>query len=310
MERKMRAAPEAHRDYVVRGVRVRVPNDSGPARGAGAPPESHEMLRSAHSEPRRNPPRRALADQVHEWRVLIAEPGVRRRLPASAFRAGDGVPAGANVACTVQLFEATAPQRRAELAASIRRATGESAPLQPLTAALAAQVGLTPAFRTYRPPRALWREPDVVLPGERFVQVRVRPREALRSSNEATCVQRNLATARHAAVGPRGIPPRYMRPWEFQLSRTEALFDMRHHCRPGLMRRLLDRIGRRARLARWRALLDGHTALEQLWGVRPPKRGYQDPEINAWARRMLAAAGYDAERWLPTWELFWRRKGV
>src|SRR5205085_10162635 len=67
------------------------------------------------------------------------------------------------------------------------------------------------------------------------------------------------------------IPERFVKPWEFQLSREEALYDVK-----------LDRpINRMIQLAKtwfqgrrqfqkWQALLSGKNPEEQLWSVRPP----------------------------------------
>jgi hypothetical protein len=63
-------------------------------------------------------------------------------------------------------------------------------------------------------------------------------------------------------------------------------------------------------MKKWRLLLSGKSADEQLWGIRPPSGGVSQPAIREWARKTLEAAGYDSQAMLLEWEIFWRRKGV
>jgi hypothetical protein len=76
------------------------------------------------------------------------------------------------------------------------------------------------------------------------------------------------------------------------------------------VRGLVRAFAKRNEYHRWRALLEGKDADEQLWGVRPPSGRLADAAVRGWASRTLSLAGYDAGRMLREWELYWRRKGV
>ena len=57
-------------------------------------------------------------------------------------------------------------------------------------------------------------------------------------------------------------------------------------------------------------LLNGKSADEQLWSVRPPRGGLTHRFLLAWAQNALQLAGYDPRNMLTEWHIFWRRKGV
>ncbi|NOT61823.1 MAG: hypothetical protein HOP19_16540 [Acidobacteria bacterium] len=110
------------------------------------------------------------------------------------------------------------------------------------------------------------------------------------------------------------IPTQWMNPWEFRLSRDEALYDMRdeaaaRHSMLGSVRKLTQRVTSRQAWQKWQSLLCGKSAEEQLWSVRPPTGQFHHPRVRDWAQQTLAQAGYDANAMLPEWEIFWRRKG-
>jgi hypothetical protein len=123
--------------------------------------------------------------------------------------------------------------------------------------------------------------------------------------------------APQAAVQPRttrtSIPERFMNPWEFRLAREEAAYDMHRAGTQGAWRSLVRRLANRASradLEKWRALLSGKPADEQLWGIPPPRRGLAEPAVRAWAERTLREAGFDPGSMLAEWEIYWRRKGL
>jgi hypothetical protein len=109
----------------------------------------------------------------------------------------------------------------------------------------------------------------------------------------------------------RAVPPALERPWEYRVSREEAIWHaQRDASRPlAWWRRLLARMRHRADRLRWRTLISARTPDEQLWSVRPPDGAWLDRDVREWARQTLSAAGYDAGAMLFEWELFWRRKG-
>jgi hypothetical protein len=115
------------------------------------------------------------------------------------------------------------------------------------------------------------------------------------------------------------IPERWIKPWEFQISREEALYDMRAavSSRAGLrafIRGLTDWFVKRSALReaerKWHALLAGKSPEDQLWAVRPPKGMIARQAVRDWASYTLERAGYDPRVMLAEWEIFWRRKGL
>jgi hypothetical protein len=64
------------------------------------------------------------------------------------------------------------------------------------------------------------------------------------------------------------------------------------------------------RVRRWQVLLKGKTADDQLWSIEPP-RGFSCVRVvRRWAKATLAQAGYEPNKMLLEWEIFWRRKGL
>src|SRR5262245_34058459 len=104
------------------------------------------------------------------------------------------------------------------------------------------------------------------------------------------------------------IPERWIKPWEFQISREEAMYDMQ--LAPSFRSRLAALFGNRKSWRKWQALLTGKSLDEQLWAVRPPRGRLAQPTTREWARKTLGEAGYDAKTMVAEWEIFWRRKGL
>jgi hypothetical protein len=171
------------------------------------------------------------------------------------------------------------------------------------------------------------RRPGDILPNERVFRLQVesdptRAKSPLRDDNGSG----NPANTRRSMRAPdsnapssgalkKSIPDRMIKAWEFRISREEALYDMTAaKTFAGYLRSLLHRlkasIGGRGEMKKWRMLLSGKSADEQLWVVRPPSAGLCQSRIREWARKTLEAAGYDSQAMLLEWEIFWRRKGV
>jgi hypothetical protein len=112
-----------------------------------------------------------------------------------------------------------------------------------------------------------------------------------------------------APNGPKKmIPERWIKPWEFQISREEAMYDMQ--LKPSFRSTVAALFGNRRSWRKWQALLAGKSLDEQLWAVRPPEGRLAQPSVREWARRTLAQAGYDENAMVAEWEIFWRRKGM
>lgn len=262
-------------------------------------------------------------------RKLVPEPGLRRVVRFADFKAilaaqmahASRIRDTHLVSCQVHVYEIDAPQRLESLAGTILGDPGRADQLRLLSQSLARVLDLIPLLpRRVRVPAHARRDPGLLLRGERivFLQLADDP-----TADGVGAVAMSGASAGPGQPGDPGstpvgrrtvIPERFLRPWEFQLSREEALYDMGAAHAAGPIRRMLDWLGgqatRRRQLRRWQTLLQGKTADEQLWEVRPPRGSLTHAAIREWARRMLAEAGYDSGRLLPEWEIFWRRKGA
>jgi hypothetical protein len=285
------------------------------------------------------PPEEAEAQDVHaeqddhaaepaSVRKLVPEPGLRRVVRFSDFKAILAAqmahPARIRdthlVSCHVHVYELGAPQRLESLAATILGDPGYAEQLRLLSQPLARALDLVPLLpRRPRVPAQTRRDPGLLLPGERIVFLQLADDPTTDGLGAAMSGGGPVTTQpRGPAAAPAGrrtaIPERFLKPWEFQLGREEALYDMGAAHAAGPIRRMLDWLGAqmmmRRQLRRWQTLLQGKSADEQLWGVRPPTGSLTRPAMREWARRTLEEAGYDAGRLLPEWEIFWRRKGA
>jgi hypothetical protein len=111
------------------------------------------------------------------------------------------------------------------------------------------------------------------------------------------------------------IPEQWIKPWEFQISREEAIYDLwsaasSRRAPLAFIRDLTNRFGHRQAWRKWQALLDGKSLDEQLWSVRPPRGMIAHSAVRDWARQTLEQAGYDARVMVTEWEIYWRRKGL
>jgi hypothetical protein len=224
--------------------------------------------------------------------------------------------------CYVQVYEATTTQKLEALARAICGDKASLSDVQPLTDALVMELQLAPLLSApARIPPSAHREPGVFLPGERVFRLQlandptadepppktVEPLAVAQpSSNTRASVPATLKTA---------IPECFVKPWEFQISREEALYDF--SCAStfpgwlnGKLRRLIHCLAFRRELRRWQVLLSGKSIDEQLWSVRPPRGGMTHRLVLAWARNAIELAGYDRRNMLTEWQIFWRRKGV
>ncbi len=231
------------------------------------------------------------------------------------------------LACYVQVYECTTRQPLEALIASLRANGNGDIPVQPLTNAVVARLGLR-SFLVGRPqaPPPLRRQAGLAFPYDRFFRLDLveDPTADQADQQETRGAQAEAVPSPPASAfktveatpGPKTtIPERFLKPWEFQLSREEALYAMNVAPVAGnLLQRLWRQIkaswSRGSEFRKWKALLFGKTLEEQLWGVRPPKGMLDQVALRDWARRTLELAGYDAQPLLPEWEIFWRRKGA
>lgn len=218
------------------------------------------------------------------------------------------------LACCARIYRVRRPQRLDELAEAILGAPGPAGRLRVLEGGVAAQLGLAGLLGAEHPRRdggaraAGWAQPgDLVF----RLQLEVDPTaETAAADPDPASVDAAPPPPAPPPAQRTSIPRPFLGPLEFARSREEALYLLSEE--PGAVRGWLGRLwtlltGRRE-LRRWRAMLQGRTADEQLWRVRPPTARLRDRAVRDWARRVLLAGGYDVERMLPEWEIYWMRK--
>jgi hypothetical protein len=261
-------------------------------------------------------PRAAEEHGVASFRPLLPEPGVQRILNWSEFsellRPLLAAPArlcpGHRLACQVQVYRSLRRQTLTELASALAGEEGKKQSLHVLTPALAARLALAEVLAKQPPVRAA--STDQLAAGTCVVRFQL-----LNDPTASSAEPVQTSPPRVPGRGVHTIPERYLKPWEFRLSREDVLYEMNVRQRfAGPLSRLLHAIAGLFRgwgeYRRWQILLQDRTAEEQLWAVRPPRDSLTSPAVRAWAKQTLCLAGADAEAMLPEWEIFWRRKGV
>jgi hypothetical protein len=221
------------------------------------------------------------------------------------------------LSCRASVYESCRKQRVETLAADVPGCTVGQ--LLPLGAGLAARLGLADLLPQLRTPQAQ-REPGVVLAGDRVVRLevlndptvaRVQTYESPPHTGAGTAPVPGSSAVRRPSQGTT-IPERYVLPWQFALSRDEAIYDLNLEATRSRLRSWLTSLWhaatRRRELKKWQSLVNGRSLDDQLWAVRPPGDSVSNPAIREWARRMLEAAGYDASAMLFEWDVYWRRK--
>ena len=257
---------------------------------------------------------RRLLAELGEWRVVSF--GSFKQMLAPQLAHPERLRDVHRLPCHVSVFGVTAPQRLEQLGKVIlgERAAGQ---LQLLTPPLVMQLQLGSVLPPPRFQPAV-RAHGIVLPGDRVFHLRL--------TNDPTAEEVARERGAPGVIAPgyndaslnqlrTKVPEQFVRPWEFQISGEEALYDLT--CASTFLgslgnklRRLIHLVAFRCELRKWQMLLQGKSADEQLWSVRPPRGGLTHRFIQAWAQSALQLAGYDAHSMLTEWQIFWRRKGV
>ena len=290
--------------------------------------------------------------RVPRFRPLFVEPGLSRvvnfgdfkDLLSSQLAHPERLRDSHRLPCRVQVYEAFAPVRLGMLAAMVFGSSERASQLRRFEGDVIARLGLgeLPASRGSgggeRSPEILGRfervfRLEVAEDPTRFTtQASAAPAATPQGAGPATPAAESpvpedfaaafasLPTPRVNAEAPASacgftVPERFLRPWEFQRSREEAIYDMQSEIdargpMAALRRKLSGNHVRVEELRRWRVLLRGKSLDEQLWSVRPPHHGLRTRVVREWAESALAAAGYSPNTMIDEWEIFWRRKGV
>jgi hypothetical protein len=260
--------------------------------------------------------------QAPAIRKLLPSPGPRRvvcfgeykQMLASQLAHPERLRDAHRLPCHVQVYEVAAPQKFDALVAAIFGNAATSGRLQPLIHEVVMHLQLGPLLPAPpRIPHPGQRESGVVLPGERLFCLQLAGDPTDEENPELP------AAAPHALISNQGlktsIPERFLKPWEFQISREEALYDLSSASTlmgalGATLQRLVHCLVFRREFRKWQVLLNGKSPDEQLWSVRPPRGGLTHRFILAWAQNALQLAGYDPRNMLTEWHIFWRRKGV
>ena len=260
--------------------------------------------------------------QAPAIRKLLPDPGPRRvvcfgeykQMLAPQLAHPERLRDAHRLPCHVQVYEVAAPQKFDAIAAAIFGNAAPSGRLQPLTHDVVMHLQLGPLLPAPpRIPRQAERESGVVLPGERLFCLQLAGDPTAEGNPEPPAVATHEPIS-HPALKT-SIPERFLKPWEFQISREEALYDLSSASTfmgalGGTLRRLVHWLAFRREFRKWQVLLNGKSPDEQLWSVRPPRGGLTHRFILAWAQNALQLAGYDPRNMLTEWHIFWRRKGV
>ncbi|HKE56427.1 MAG TPA: hypothetical protein VKB46_06995, partial [Pyrinomonadaceae bacterium] len=219
------------------------------------------------------------------------------------------------IPCYVQVLETERTVSIQELAGVYKSDSKANSPLYLLTDEIAAKLDLVLPLRP-APPKQARREPHTLLAHERVFRLVV----ANDPTIDVTMLQSKAPTTGnvgHAASGnslKETIPARFVNEWEFRFTREEVLYDL--NARVSLASlikrkcRKLRVIKRGREFHKWQTLLAGRNPDEQLWSVRPPAIMFADSLLREWASKTLNLAGYDTQKMLIEWEIFWRRKGL
>jgi len=223
--------------------------------------------------------------------------------------------------CYVQVIETDRVLSVDELARTYASENERNKKLYHLTDEIAGKLDLT-SMLPQRPLQQLdiERPPNTLLPHDRLFSLLVAndPTVDVASPNKtaATAIASAPVTSESLSkVIPAkdSIPANFLKEWEFKISRAEASYDMK--VRPSLgsaIRKMFRRLRvfkLRREVRKWQVLVSGRNADEQLWAVRPPTEMPGPAFVREWAVKTLELAGYDSQKMIFEWEIFWRRKG-
>jgi hypothetical protein len=260
------------------------------------------------------------ADTVSH-RKLFADPGQWRILSWGEFKEvlspqlahPERLRDSYRLPCYVQVLETEREVAISELAGSYKSDVRQ-ARLYFLTDEIAAKLDLVLPLRA-APPQNAPRPPNTLLPHERVFRLIVANDPTIDIANSKSKIQSPVSNTEATNTSPRcEIPGRFVKEWEFKITRDEALYDM--NVKPGLTSSILNlcrrlRVGKnRKEFNKWQALLMGKNTDEQLWAVRPPKGQLTNSELRNWAFRTLELGGYDSSKMIVEWEIFWRRRAL
>jgi hypothetical protein len=275
-------------------------------------------------------PKNQAARGAYTWKTLFEDPGRLQFVNLGDFRPQllpqlqkpEILRDSHRLPCYVQIFEILEPQPLSTLAAFV----GDpelTYQLHFVNEEMAKWLGISNHLRnrsaqfSHTPRQAGW-----LLQGDLICRLRLvrDPTQELGSFEACktgavrdSLDQPHMSPSEEHKVPARAIPDRFLNPWEFRITREEAIYEMdAEDLGAGWLSHALRAVRgwiHRKELRRWQALLAGRNLEDQLWTVRPPKWALKKSRLREWARRTLTLAGYDSDNFLTEWEIYWRRKG-
>ena len=319
LERAVAPPPLFHQRTVLQPVRiVVVAPDSLPRAGAAyeTPPAAVAQvlprgLLSAPDGPNAVT-QLPVAEPASSHRKLFTDPGLWRVVLWGEFKEilarqlahPERLRDSYRLPCYVQVIETERTVAIEELA-TIYKSDKSQTPLYVLTDEIAAKLDLSLPLRA-APPHDAPHAHNTLAAHERVFR--------LVAANDPTIdVVASVKNKPAAQTLKQTIPERFIKEWEFKISREEAAYDMNARRTLGSFIRGCCRHLRVSKLRndfrKWRALLAGKSADEQLWAVHPPTGMLGASVVRDWAQQTLESGGYDAQKMIVEWEIFWRRRG-
>jgi hypothetical protein len=266
--------------------------------------------------------RKLFADPGH-WRVVWF--GEFKEILAGQLNHPERLRDTYRLPCYVQVLEIERTISVEELAAVYKSDNEHQSRFYFLTDELAAKLDLMLPLRP-APARHTNREQNTLIAHERVFRllaandptIDVTMSQNRRPSSGKTDSLAQPANDNNAAASSiplkNEIPKHFVKEHEFKLAREEASYDM--NAKPGFgssirkFCRSLRVLKRGNELRKWQTLLAGRTVDEQIWAIRPPAGTLGESVVREWARKTLELGGYDSQKMLNEWEIFWRRKGL
>ena len=225
--------------------------------------------------------------------------------------------------CYIQVLETERAVAIEELAAVYNADNKGQTPLYLLTDEIAAKLDLVLPLRP-APARSARRTPNILGAHERVFRLlaandptidvaTLKNKQPTLSNPEDKERAKTVEPTAGGALVKEAIPSRFVKEWEFRISREEAIYDL--NAKPTIGSVICDFFRRlrivktRNAIGKWQTLLAGRSGDEQLWAVRPPANMLADPFVCDWATRALELAGYNSQKMFREWQIFWRRKG-
>lgn len=297
-----------------------------------------EMKVALESNPKRNDnakpqsPVRAEAENETGYRKILTDPGLYLEIPFSRVKSEIAPqlkhPERLNdnelIECYAQIYEV---QQTMPIAVMSAAELGDGClhwQFHPLTKGKAEMLGVPQLFRPTRQPVETQTSTRQIYAGQRVYR--------LWPVFDSTLVRETYSdsrspTIKNAPILRSEIPKQYLNRQHFKYLREEVLYDMRGALGTlapeagafacwfliypmRMLRTLGNSILSKRRMKKWRAMLKGKEADQQLWAVTPPRGFSYNIAARRWAENTLSQAGYDARRMVLEWEIFWRRKGV